>query len=54
MRKHMKPLELINFSQLNKYYNLSKDSIRKDKIPNKYKKDIEKLELVIKIWMEIP
>lgn len=46
----MKTTDLINYSKLNKYFNLSRGTIRKDHIPNKYKEQVNKLINLIKAW----
>lgn len=50
--KNIQPLDLINFSKLNKYYNLERGSIRKDKIPKRYKKRVDDLITLIEAWQK--
>ena len=47
----MNPIDLINFRKLNKHYNLKRGTIRKDKIPNKYKEEINQLTNLIDAWI---
>lgn len=46
----MKEQDIINYKKLSEYLGLHPETIRKNKVPEKYKAKLDKLMLAIKIW----